>query len=113
MTGPYYIPPEDIRCENLSPGTGGRFCEFKGSAVYWHVRVVESLAENAVWSYLGEPSPPYAALRDHLAFYAARVDGHKVQPQPGGFYGVWVTPDILGPFNLNPAVGVTQNRIDS
>ena len=69
----YYIPPEDIRWENLSPGTGGSFCEFKGSAVYWHVRACGLLAENAAWSYR-EPSPPYAALRDHLPFYASRVD---------------------------------------
>ncbi len=102
----YYIPPQDIRWENLSPGTSGSFCEFKGGATYWNVRAGARVARNAAWSYR-EPSPPYATLRDHVAFYAARVDecfvdGYKVQPQPGGFYGGWITPELIGPFKGPP-----------
>jgi hypothetical protein len=42
-------------------------------------------------------------LRDHVAVYAAAmdactVDGVPVEPQPGGFYGGWVTPRVSGPF---------------
>jgi uncharacterized protein (DUF427 family) len=102
----YYIPPDDIRWEFLSPGTGCTFCEFKGHAVYWHVRVGARSADNAGWSYLA-PSASYAQLRDHIAFYASRVDecfvnGQKVQAQPGEFYGGWITPDIIGPFKGGP-----------
>jgi uncharacterized protein (DUF427 family) len=102
----YYIPPEDTRWEYLSPGTGSSFCEFKGHAVYWNVRSGERIGQNVAWSYPA-PAREYSALRDHLAFYAGRVDecfvdGHKVQPQPGGFYGGWITPDIIGPYKGGP-----------
>ena len=30
------------------------------------------------------------------------VDGEIVTPQPGGFYGSWVTADIIGPFKGGP-----------
>ena len=102
----YYIPPEDIRWEYLSPGTGRSFCEFKGYAVYWSIRSGERIAQNAAWSY-PDPTGEYAGLRDHLAFYAGRVDecfvdGHRVQAQPGGFYGGWITPDVIGPYKGGP-----------
>jgi hypothetical protein len=29
---------------------------------------------------------------------ACFVDGEKVEPQPGNFYGGWITSDIVGPF---------------
>jgi hypothetical protein len=29
---------------------------------------------------------------------AAWVDEEVVTPQPGGFYGGWITADIVGPF---------------
>ena len=50
---------------------------------------------------------PYEALRDHVAFYAApldecTVDGVQVVPQPGGFYGGWITPELVGPFKGVP-----------
>jgi len=64
------------------------------------------VAARAAWSYPA-PSPPFAALRDHLALYAAAVDacfvdGERVTPQPGGFYGGWITADVAGPFKGGP-----------
>ena len=46
-------------------------------------------------------------LRDDLAFYASRVDacfvdGEQVVPQPGDFYGGWVTSHVAGPFKGVP-----------
>ena len=46
-------------------------------------------------------------LRDHVAFYAAAmdarlVDGEQVVPQPGGFYGGWITSQVAGPFKGGP-----------
>jgi hypothetical protein len=26
------------------------------------------------------------------------VDGERVRPQAGGFYGGWITDDVVGPF---------------
>jgi hypothetical protein len=31
-----------------------------------------------------------------------RVDGAAVRPQPGGFYGGWITPELVGPFKGEP-----------
>jgi hypothetical protein len=61
---------------------------------------------DAAWSY-PEPSPAFAAIRGHLAFYAdrvdeCRVDDEVVKPQPGQFYGGWITSDIVGPFKGEP-----------
>ena len=49
----------------------------------------------------------FAAIRDYLAFYAAPMDtcfvvGERVTPQAGGFYGAWITSDIVGPFKGGP-----------
>lgn len=102
----YYIPPEDVRREYLEPAAGGSFCEWKGRARYWTVAVGGCRAERAAWSY-PDPSPGFGAIKDYLAFYAGPMDactvgGEPVEPQPGGFYGGWITPDVVGPFKGGP-----------
>jgi len=98
----YYIPLEDVRREFLHLSPRRSFCEFKGQAHYWTVRVGDREARDAAWSY-PHPSPGFAAIRDHLAFYPSRldacyVDDEQVQSQAGDFYGGWITSDIEGPF---------------
>jgi uncharacterized protein (DUF427 family) len=98
----YYIPRADVRADLLTPSARHTFCEFKGLAAYWSLRVDDKLSAEAAWSYQS-PSPEYEAIRGHLAFYAGRVDAcyvdeERVQAQPGEFYGGWVTSDIIGPF---------------
>ncbi|MEJ2540140.1 MAG: DUF427 domain-containing protein [Gemmatimonadota bacterium] len=102
----YYLPPDDIRMDLLERAGGGSWCEWKGQARYWTLRVGDQTAERVAWSY-PDPSPRFEALRDHLAFYAGPLDsatvaGVEVEPQPGGFYGGWVTPEIKGPFKGGP-----------
>jgi len=102
----YYVPPEDVRRECIEPSERRSYCEWKGAAVYWDVRVGERLVRDAAWSY-PEPDAPFAALRDHLAFYPGRLDGcfldgERVRPQAGDFYGGWVTDEIVGPFKGEP-----------
>lgn len=102
----YYIPPTNIRLELLSPTPKGSHCEWKGAARYYTVQVGEKVAENAAWAY-ADPLAPYAAILGHLAFYpglmdACYVDDELAQPQPGGFYGGWITHDIVGPFKGEP-----------
>jgi uncharacterized protein (DUF427 family) len=102
----FYLPLDDVRCDLLRPADGASFCEWKGAAAYVDVVVGDRVAREAGWFY-PEPSPRYAALRDHVAFYASRVDrctvdGIEVTPQPGGFYGGWITPDVAGPFKGEP-----------
>jgi len=102
----YYIPPQDVRMDLLAPSTRHTYCEFKGEASYFAVKVAERVSQDAAWSY-PKPSPAYDRLRDHLAFYANRVDeclvdGEKVAPQAGDFYGGWITADVTGPFKGGP-----------
>jgi uncharacterized protein (DUF427 family) len=102
----YYIPLEDIQREYLSLTRHRTFCEFKGAASYWTLKVGEHISQNAAWSY-DDPAPGYETLKNHLAFYPQRVDacyvnGEKVTPQEGDFYGGWITSDVVGPFKGAP-----------
>ena len=79
-------------------------CEWKGAAVYWDLLRPVSLRAVA-WSY-PSPQPGFEAIADHLAFYPTQlqctVDGEPVAPQQGGFYGGWITADVVGPFKGEP-----------
>ena len=103
----YYIPPADIAMRYIQPSPRRQsFCEFKGLAAYWNLAVGEHVSQDAAWSY-PQPSPAYSALRDCLAFYASKVDecsvdGEIVIPQPGDFYGGWITSHVKGPFKGAP-----------
>jgi uncharacterized protein (DUF427 family) len=102
----YYVPPEDVRMEHLSLAGGTPFCEWKGVARYYDIEAGERKGCQAAWFY-PDPVPAYAGLKDYIAFYpslmdAYWVDGEKVQPQAGSFYGGWITPDIVGPFKGDP-----------
>ena len=102
----YYFPPDDVAADALAPTIGSSFCEWKGRAHYFTVYGGDCIEEDAAWAY-GTPSPAFAELRDHVAFYAGRmdacfVDGERVVPQPGGFYGGWITSKIVGPFKGGP-----------
>jgi hypothetical protein len=33
---------------------------------------------------------------------ACLVDGDRVRPQEGGFYGGWITDEVVGPFKGAP-----------
>lgn len=102
----YYIPPEDIQTESLESSSQGSYCEWKGMAKYYTIVVNSQQAVNAAWSY-PNPTPDFAPIKDYVAFYpalmeACYVDGEKVTPQPGQFYGGWITSDIVGPFKGEP-----------
>ena len=95
----YYLPPGDV-ADGLKPARGSSFCEWKGRATYWSVHAGDAVAEAAAWSY-PTPSARFAALKDHVAFYAGHMDACfvgevRVLPQPGDFYGGWVTPNLRG-----------------
>lgn len=102
----YYIPRDDIAPGVLRAAAGGSFCEWKGVATYWDVVIGEVVLPRIGWSY-AKPSPAFASLRDHVAFYAGpfercSVDGETVTAQPGGFYGGWITSAVAGPFKGIP-----------
>ena len=102
----YYIPAPDIRPGVLKPNGQRSLCEWKGEAVYWDVLIGTHRIQSVGWSY-PSPTASFAVLRDHVAFYAApfarcTVDGEIVVPQPGGFYGGWITSKVAGPFKGVP-----------
>lgn len=98
----YYFPPVDVVLALLQANPSESFCEWKGHARYFDIVVAGERLSGVAWSY-PEPTAAFGALRDHLAFYAAPfdgcfVDGERVTPQPGGFYGGWITSGVAGPF---------------
>jgi uncharacterized protein (DUF427 family) len=102
----YYFPPEDVRRELLRPSPERSFCEWKGAATYFDVVVGGDVRRGAAWTY-ARPTEAFAPIRDHVAFYAGSmdectVDGEIARPQPGGFYGGWITRDVVGPFKGEP-----------
>jgi uncharacterized protein (DUF427 family) len=101
-----YLPREHVRTDRLRPATGTTECEWKGTASYFDAVAGQKVRPRAAWTY-PEPKPGFEALRDHIAFYAGRVDGaylddERVEPQLGGFYGGWVTAEIQGPIKGEP-----------
>jgi uncharacterized protein (DUF427 family) len=102
----YYLPVADFRAGSLRPASGRSFCEWKGVASYVDLLGGDAVAPRAGWFY-PTPSAAYAALRDHVALYPravdrCTVDGEVVRPQPGDFYGGWVTDRVVGPFKGEP-----------
>lgn len=101
----FYLPPEHVDTELLRPSPGGSFCEWKGPAQYWDVMTAEATVPEASWSY-PRPFPEFDPVKGYYSFYPGKVecyvDGERVSPQPGGFYGGWVTSEIVGPFKGNP-----------
>ena len=99
----YYIPPEDVKlAEYFTPAQRTTFCEWKGAASYYTIQVGDKTTSHAAWHYR-RPTHPYEALANYIAFYPAKmdacyVDGERVQPQDGDFYGGWIMSDIVGPF---------------
>ena len=103
----YYLPVADFASGALRPAEGRSLCEWKGWAAYFDVVGGDGrVAEAAAWGY-PEPLPGFEPLRDHVAVYAAEMDaclveGELVEPQPGAFYGGWITSRVVGPFKGVP-----------
>ena len=104
----FYLPPADVRTDLLVPTAMATFCEWKGRAIYYAVRLSARLVEDAAWCY-PEPFAEFEPIRGYLAFYPSAlecwVDDERVRPQPGKYYGGWVTSEILGPFKGETGTG--------
>ena len=102
----WYLPEQDWLPGALVPAGGSSYCEWKGVATYLDVVGGERREARAAWTY-PDPVPDFAVLRGTVAVYPGRmdactVDGERVRPQDGGFYGGWVTDDVVGPFKGAP-----------
>ncbi len=102
----YYLPPEDVAMTLLRPSARRSLCEWKGQAVYFDLVLGDAVLRDVAWSY-PQPTAAFRLIAGFLAFYAApldlcEVDGERVTPQPGRFYGGWVTSHVAGPFKGGP-----------
>ncbi|HSL33935.1 MAG TPA: DUF427 domain-containing protein [Candidatus Limnocylindrales bacterium] len=105
----WYVPPDDVRTDLLEPIDSRTVCEWKGDASYFDLRVGDRVARSAAWTY-PRPRPGYESIAGYVAFYAGRVDAafvgdERATPQPGDFYGGWITSDVVGPFKGEPGTG--------
>jgi len=103
----YYLPMADFAAGVLRATGRTSLCEYKGRAAYFDIVGADGkVAPEAAWGY-PEPWPGFERLAAHVAVYAGLmdeclVDGERVEPQPGGFYGGWVTSRVVGPFKGAP-----------
>lgn len=102
----YYLPRDAFADGVLRPRQGASWCEWKGQAAYLDVVVGDEVLPSIAWTY-PTPTKGFEVLLDHVALYPGRVDtctvdGEVVQPQPGNFYGGWITSRVTGPFKGSP-----------
>lgn len=98
----YYLPRSAFRDGVLRGAAGTSWCEWKGQARYYDLVTDAKVAAKAAWSY-SDPTPGFEPIAGAIAVMAAMVercavDGETVVPQPGGFYGGWITSSVVGPF---------------
>lgn len=103
----FYIPRDDVDSGKLVAAPGSSVCEWKGAAQYWAL-ASDPRKRPVGWSY-PDPVSAFSMLQGYLSFYPGRVDcyidGETVRPQPGEFYGGWITDDVVGPFKGEPGTG--------
>jgi uncharacterized protein (DUF427 family) len=102
----YYLPRECFVDGSLREADGSSWCEWKGQATYYDLVTPASVAPRAAWTYL-RPTTGFDAIAGAIAVMPSVVDrctvnGEVVVPQPGGFYGGWITSWIAGPFKGIP-----------
>jgi uncharacterized protein (DUF427 family) len=102
----YYLPPDSFADGSLRAAEGSSWCEWKGRAEYYDLVSPRKTARRAAWSY-PDPTSPFRVIAGHIAVMAALVDrctvnGEQVAPQPGGFYGGWISSWVSGPFKGVP-----------
>lgn len=98
----YYMPRSDVMLSVLHPNERTTLCEWKGRASYYDMVIGGALVKDVAWAYF-DPTPGFAPMEGYLAFYPSKLDacyinGEKIQPQEGDFYGGWVTSNLKGPF---------------
>jgi uncharacterized protein (DUF427 family) len=75
-----YIPRKDVDMTLLERSAHATYCPYKGDCAYFSIPSGGERAINAVWTYEA-PYDAVAAIRNHLAFYPARVDALEERPE--------------------------------
>jgi uncharacterized protein (DUF427 family) len=100
----YYLPGDDVDWTQLVKLGNSSYCEWKGAATYWAL-ISDPGSTMVAWSY-ENPSERFRGIDGRISFYPGRiacfVSDERVKPQPGQFYGGWVTSSIAGPVKGDP-----------
>jgi len=98
----FYIPPADVALHRLVESGQRSMCEWKGLAVDFDLA---DGPRSVGWCY-PRVFPEFETIAGWFAFYPAmldcRVAGERVRAQPGGYYGGWITGEIVGPVKGEP-----------
>jgi uncharacterized protein (DUF427 family) len=101
----FYLPADDVDLGCLTSTPDTYWCEWKGTAQYWRLTFAEAPGIAVAWSY-PDPNPTFTTIAGFISFYPGRIEckvgGERALPQPGGFYGGWVTQEITGPIKGDP-----------
>ena len=73
VEGNHYFPPVSVNRDYLRESGTQTHCPWKGDASYYGVEVGDELVEDAAW-YYPEPKAAASNIKDHVAFYADRVE---------------------------------------
>ena len=73
----HYIPRKDVDMSRLQRSAQQTYCPYKGECAYYSIPVGGERSINAIWTY-ETPYPAVAQIREHLAFYADRVDAIQI-----------------------------------
>lgn len=97
----FYLPSADVDVSALVLTCASSLCEWKGTAQYWILAEGQKEPEPVAWTY-PHPYPAFESIAGYFSFYPRHVECYvndeRVLPQPGEFYGGWVTTEIVGPF---------------
>ncbi|WP_421845207.1 DUF427 domain-containing protein [Mycobacterium sp.] len=102
----YYLPRAAFGDGVLQDAPGESWCEWKGKARYFDIVAESKVARKAAWNY-PNPTSGFEPIAQAVAVMAGQVDrctvnGEEVVPQPGDFYGGWITSWVVGPFKGDP-----------
>jgi uncharacterized protein (DUF427 family) len=104
----FYLPPEAVQRALLQASARRTCCEWKGEAEYFDVAGSDGFIRNALWRY-PNAADDAAVIAGWYACYPALlrcfVDDEPVQAQPGGYYGGWITSEIVGPWKGTAGTG--------
>lgn len=100
-----YLPEGDFREVDLIERDDWALCEWKGVSRFLDLVAGDVRVDKAGWRFphpFSDLKGGYERLVGHVALFPAkfdcRLDGEKITPQEGGYYGGWIDRRLKGPF---------------
>ncbi|KAG1861793.1 DUF427-domain-containing protein [Suillus subalutaceus] len=79
VEGNYYFPPESVNKSFLIPSDTTTECPWKGTASYYSAQIHGETVKDIAW-YYANPKPKASHIKDHVAFYKARLSSWGSSP---------------------------------